>query len=324
MSETENISKMAEILAKDIFKELKWQRERPINTNYPCINIESHAKKTHPSDIVFSYIEPYTGHRLYVQLDLKSYARSTIKADSIAASISSLAIAVECATISDEWKKLYVSGTNSIDVIGLLFIFNHDGGFDSQFDSFLENVAHKNPRIPSGVKVFVIGPQDIWYLNNIIMDMKVLRGDRELPPLDSCTYYYPDSRSRVVRDDWNCAATIECLKGPWQILKYRESRGGFSLLIYYRGNGDTVQEFVYLIDKLVHFQLVANAESIRLRAPYASQNAAATFAIAVKTYLGALYQEGDSLKHKLEKLKLETMQKCTPNFSQIEIGMEAR
>ena len=34
MAETENISKMAELLASAIFKELKWQQEAPLNTNY--------------------------------------------------------------------------------------------------------------------------------------------------------------------------------------------------------------------------------------------------------------------------------------------------
>jgi hypothetical protein len=99
--------------------------------------------------------------------------------------------------------------------------------------------------------------------------------------------------------------------------------GSIHLLIYYRGTGDTVQEFIYLIDKLVHFQWVAMCATIRLRAPYASQNAAATFALAVKEYADPLGEAG-KVSDKLKKIRLENIQKVTPNFSEIEIGMEAR
>ena len=101
------------------------------------------------------------------------------------------------------------------------------------------------------------------------------------------------------------------------------SDGGIHLLIYYRGTGDTVQEFIYLIDKLVHFQWVAMCVTIRLRAPYASQNAAATFALAVREYAEPL---GESTKdsEKLKKIRLETIHTVNPNFSEIEIGMDAR
>jgi hypothetical protein len=127
----------------------------------------------------------------------------------------------------------------------------------------------------------------------------------------------------VVLDDWGCPATLECLKAPWQIVKYRKEDSSLHLLIYYRGVGDTVQEFIYLIDKLVHFQWVAMCATIRLRAPYASQNAAATFGLAIKEYAEPLVGS-QPITEKLKKLRLESIPQVTPNFSEIEIGMEAR
>ncbi|GBG01588.1 hypothetical protein AZSI13_09150 [Azospira sp. I13] len=324
MAETENISKMAELLASAIFKELKWQQEAPLNTNYSCVLTESHGKKTHPADVVYWYKDPYKGSRIYVLTDLKSYARGSITADTVKGSVTNLALSVECAKISDEWRRRFISGSDNTDLVGMLFIFNHDQGWDAEFPTFLGKMFDEYPRIPSGVRLYIFGPQDIWYLNNIIFDMKALRGDGELPQLSDCSFLYPDlSRSKVVQDDWGCAATLECLKAPWQIIKYRMNDGSIHLLIYYRGAGETVQEFIYLIDKLVHFQWVAMCATIRLRAPYASQNAAATFALAVKEYADPL---GESTKdsEKLKKIRLETIQKVTPNFSEIEIGMEAR
>jgi hypothetical protein len=324
MAETENIAKMAEMLSSSIFKELKWQQAGPLNTNYDCVSSESHEKRTHPADVVYWYKDPYKGSRVYVLTDLKSYAHRSIAVDAIKGSITNLALSVECAKISAEWRQRFISGSDNTDLVGMLFIFNHDNAWDTQFPVFLHKMIDEYPKIPSGVRLYIFGPQDILYLNNIITDMKVLRGDSVLPQLSDCSFLYPDlSRLKVVPDDWECAATLDCLKAPWQIIKYRKNDGSIHLLIYYRGTGETVQEFIYLIDKLVHFQWVAMCATIRLRAPYASQNAASTFEHAVKEYADPL---GNSTKdsEKLKKIRLETISTVTPNFSEIEIGMVTR
>ncbi len=324
MAETENISKMAELVAQAMFKELKWNQEDPLNTNSACVFPETHEKKTHPADIVYWYKDPYVGNRVYVLCDLKSYARGSITTDSIKGAVTNLALSVECAKVSEEWRRRFITGTTNVDLQGMLFIFNHDNGWDAEFPRFLSKIFDAYPQIPSGVRIYIFGPQDIWYLNNIIYDIKVLRGEGELPSLDDCSFLYPDlSRARVVQDDWGCAATLECLKAPWQIIKYRKQDSSLHLLVYYRGTGDTVQEFVYLIDKLVHFQWVAMCATIRLRAPYASQNAAATFALAIKEYASPLGGVA-TITEKLKKIKLQTISQVTPNFSEIEIGMGAR
>jgi len=184
MAETENISKMAERLAHTMFKELKWNQEDPLNTNFKCVT-ELHGKKTHPADVVYWYKDPYKGSRIYVLCDLKSYARGSITADTVKGGVTNLALSVECAKVSDEWRRRFVTGTDNTDLVGMLFIFNHDKGWDAEFPTFLGKMFDEYPRIPSGVKLYILGPQDIWYLNNIVYDMKTLRGDGHLPILIS-------------------------------------------------------------------------------------------------------------------------------------------
>lgn len=325
MSETANISRMAEILADDIFLELKWQKEGPPNINYPCKK-PAHGKKTHPADVIFSYKDPYDEIRHFILIDLKSYTDTSITPLKVSEAIVSLGKAVDCTETNDGWKKLFYSGSENFDVTGLLFVFNHDGTFDSSFSEILTKVSKDQPSIPSDVRVHVLGPEDVWYLNNIVNDMHVLRSKGKLPPSAECGFYYPDlSRTKVVMDEWGSAATIECLKGAWQIIKYKDStNGGVSLIVYYRGAGTGVDEFIYLIDMLVHYQLVANMSSIQVRAPFANKDAPGIFQNAVKKYIEPLREKGVSNISKIEKLKLEMVQKVVPNFSEIEIGLNQR
>lgn len=79
MAETINIAKMAEKLSKGIFLEFLWGRMEHTNINWPCENQEKHEVKTHPSDVVFWYDEPYSQSRTYVNCDLKSYDKGDRK-----------------------------------------------------------------------------------------------------------------------------------------------------------------------------------------------------------------------------------------------------
>lgn len=324
MSETANISIMAEILADEILIELKWRKEGAPNVNYKC-QTPAHSKKTHPADVVFSYSDPYDEIRHYIQLDLKSYTGSSITLANISDAVVSLGKAVDCTETNKEWKKHFHDEADNFDVTGLLFVFNHDGTYDVDFGGLLKKLAKDQPSIPASSKVHVFSPQDVWYLNNIVTDMHILRSKGRLPKNTECGFYYPDlSRTKVVMDEWGCAATIECLQGAWQILKYKDENGGVSLVVYYRGAGSTTDEFVFLIDMLVHYQLIANMTSIQIRAPFADKEAPAVFENAIKQYVEPLRNRGISNVSKIEKLKLEMIQKVIPNFSEVEIGLNQR
>lgn len=77
MAETANISKVAEIISSEIFPCFGWTERGPRNENWKCVDA-THHKVTHPSDIVFYYLEPYENTRTYINCDLKSYSDSTI------------------------------------------------------------------------------------------------------------------------------------------------------------------------------------------------------------------------------------------------------
>nr|WP_315206710.1 hypothetical protein [uncultured Albidiferax sp.] len=78
MAETANIAAIAEKLSGELFAEFFWKRTGPMNENWACAKPDHHNVKTHPSDVVFYYDEPYAKQRIYVNCDLKSYAKSSI------------------------------------------------------------------------------------------------------------------------------------------------------------------------------------------------------------------------------------------------------
>ena len=75
MSETENIARMAEEVASEIFPALYWEKVPPINQNWACVKRPEHGRektKTHPTDAVYRYLHPYTGKHTYIIFDFKT------------------------------------------------------------------------------------------------------------------------------------------------------------------------------------------------------------------------------------------------------------
>ncbi len=113
MAETANIAKMAKLISDDLFAEFFWQQVGPIDTNWTCENQDLHNVKTHPSDVVFFYNNPYSLSRTYVNVDLKSYATGSITKAKITPSIESLAKSVSCAEKSQEWQERFIHDRRS-------------------------------------------------------------------------------------------------------------------------------------------------------------------------------------------------------------------
>ena len=65
MAETDNIAKLAEIVSNDLLARFFWGRSGSWNQNWPCENQRHLPRKTHPSDVVFYYDEPYSLRRAY-------------------------------------------------------------------------------------------------------------------------------------------------------------------------------------------------------------------------------------------------------------------
>lgn len=324
MGETGNISKMAEIISKEIFSIFKWEKLGPLNVNWSCQHPQ-HGKKTHPSDVVFCYAEPYRQRTTYVNCDLKSYAKGTIAADAIRKSIESLAMAIECANVSPEWQKQYLKYNDAnAEIVGLLFIYNHDGLYDGDFDGMMRQLNKAILKIPKNVKIFVLGPRDICYLKTIVNDIKVMDSDEGLGGNDKRCFYYPDLIvEKVLRKDFSIAATLEVLTGPWQILKYRiPASSDYGLVFYYKFSGKDVEEFLYIIDYLFHYQLLQNCSKITIKLPNGHAHASAVFDHAVKEY-AARYEDQNEIVERLKSISFEHVTNIITEFNQTHIGMNS-
>lgn len=325
MAETINIAKMAEKLSKGIFGEFLWQRMEHTNLNWPCEDQENHAVKTHPSDVVFWYDEPYSQSRMYVNCDLKSYAKGTINAGNIREAIESLAKALSCAEKSQEFHEKFVHSNVSIEMCGLLFVYNHDGEYDKDFGKILAQVKNEKLDIPKGSKIVVFGPEDIFWLNNIHHEIAYLRGGEGLiSARDNCKFFYPHLvRKKNVQLEHAKAATLEMLTAPWIILSFvdpqKNNKKGFT--IFMRRRGHTVEEFLYLIDYLMHYQIITSDNEVFIRILDPHPNATAFFAKAKDQYITD-YEGGQDIRSRLNAIQFGQLNDVRTRFSELELSRQ--
>jgi len=326
VAETENISKMADKISKDIFGVFGWERVGPKNVNWKCVYPQEHSKSTHPSDVVFTYRDPYRNTNVYINCDLKSYAKSSINKLNIAGAIKSLCSTIECAQVSPEWQDLYLQKGSTPDISGMLFVYNHDGGYDKEFKNYLQLIDDSNFKIGSGCKVFVVEPFDVLYLNIIANDILKMRGTKDLPDIENCTFYYPDLFRKKKNDlTTNSPATVEMLLGPWQILKYKIN-GVTGIIFYVKTHGETVEEFLYLIDYLIHYQVISFCDEILIKLPFENKLAASNFEKSINEYSRQQSNAKEEIEKFAERLKAKIKYESVTNivsvFSEIAIGME--
>lgn len=271
MAETVNIAEVAARISKDIFKHFLWEAHPKWDDNFKCSN-EQHKgeggkpKATHPGDVVFLYEDPYLGKRIYLHTDLKSYKKDTINSSTLRGAFKSLCLTIECAKESSEWRKKYsVDTSEQHEVRGMLFIHNHDNGYEKSFYDAIDKVNLQALPIAPGTLLHFLGPHDIQRLYSIGNDIIRLKGEGELPA--EYTFYYPDLvMSRRQGDVWNQPATIETLTGPYIIIKHsgtESCQAGY--VIYYNRPGSSAEEFEYFLDSLSRYQMLDSGEKIRIR-----------------------------------------------------------
>ena len=271
MAETINIGEIAVNISKDIFKHFMWDTHPKHDDNFKCTNKEhigkgGNPKSTHPGDVVFSYEDPYIGKRIYLHTDLKSYAADSITSTSLRTAFQSLCMTVECAKESSDWRKKYsVDASEAHEVRGMLFVHNHDNGYDKPFYEAINKVNLQNLPIAPGSLLHFLGPHDIQRLYNIGNDIIRLKSEKELS--DDYTFYYPDmAMSRRQGDVWNQPATIESITGPYIIIKHKSTeQASEGYVIYYNQLGESPEEFVYFLDTLSRYQMLESGEKIRIR-----------------------------------------------------------
>jgi len=128
--ETAGIAELANKISKELFEWFKWERVPVLDQNFRCVKQEKHAPRkktdhTHPVDVVFHYVDPYLGRRVLLNTDLKSYAKGSISASAIRSALRSLAQTIDCACVSEEWSGRYDLTNESLDVRGMLFVYNN-------------------------------------------------------------------------------------------------------------------------------------------------------------------------------------------------------
>lgn len=330
MSETSKIALMAMKLSEEVFSEFFWTKVGPEDQNWPCEDKEMHEVSTHPADVVFYYDEPYSQRRTFVHCDLKSYAKGSITAHALQGAVESLAKQVACAEKSERWRDLYMHGNVTPNVCGLLFIYNHDGAYDKDFSSLLDGVNYKGLMLPKGARLFVLGPRDVFWIDNIRYDIRQLRGTagpNALPAAQHCKFFYPQLDGRAnLHPEKARAATLEMLTSPWTVFEYKHgpnlSQRG--VIVFYRRSGETEEEFMYLLDFLRHYQVMEDATKVEVRSMASDGAASARFQKAKQRYVESLGDNGNSteLAGKVSAIGYTKMTQTVTDFSSIDLGMD--
>lgn len=322
MSETANIAKMAEIVSAEIFGKIGWQRIGPTNYSWPCRKQEHRNKGgrgDHPTDVVFFYESPYEGKRVYVNTDLKSYGKDSIQPNAVAAAVKSLAQAVECANISPEWQNAYQGRGTSCIVHGLLFIYNHDAEYTGRLLSKLPSVLREFTITP-GRRVYVMGPEQVLFLYNALLDMDLYRISAKLAHESAYEFFQPDLIGRPKVRAQHVVPTVEALLGPWLIFHIR-SEGTKHLLFYYRGAGQREDEWTYILDYLLHYQLLDGDTEASIRLPNAGNEAPAVFERAKQAYIQKLALS-PMFQFRYRAISCEPLRQAVRVFSEMHLGMD--
>ncbi|MFC7420440.1 hypothetical protein ACFQNF_11220 [Iodobacter arcticus] len=310
MSETINTSEMARVIFKEVFRHLNWKKFGPEDVPWSCVN-PAHNKRQHPTDSVFYYDNPFTNKKVFFNVDLKSYAANTIAKLPIQGAVKSLYIATQCATMSEEWKQIFLQGFSDVEEVnGLLFVYNHDNSCIKDMNEYLADLAKNDAyfTFKGKQKVYVIGHDDVAYLVNVTNDLKGLKGDQEVP-LDTTEsgFFYPSySGGRMQISDWDTPAVIESILGSWLLYRYKKDNG-FSIIAYYKGRGDDYREFIYLIDMVTVFQLIKTSLCIDIRAPNLSRMAPSSLEAAFEIYSKESLNPEKSKNLLSSKIKLTTI-----------------
>lgn len=264
MAETSNTAQLADIVSTEIFKWLKWGASPVKDVNWSCEQSKKHNdKKTHPSDVVFYYEHPYSGKTVYINTDLKSYKSASISTNSVRGDLKNLAMAIDCALISEDWQSKYSHNNNVSEVFGLLFIFNYDNSYKKDFLKILNKISLESIGIERTQRIAVFGPETINYLINVVEDLRKVVQNKEQFNESAYDFYYPNMVQNKKHTLDSYAATIEVILSPYMIVKFKDNHDK-DYTIYYKEKGDTVEEFVYLIDTLSTYQILTPNNNVDL------------------------------------------------------------
>lgn len=313
--ETANIAEMAARISKEVFRRFLWEPVGPVDTNWECLNPE-HNRKTHPSDVVYAYQDPYLDERVYVNADLKSYACTSITSGKIGGAVHSLSTAIDCAATNEDWQKTYAVKPGNWRCDGLLFIYNHDGEFEADFHTKLRNAPSKNIAAGKAKRLFVLGPKRIEFLANVANDISLALTD-DVPLSPNYGFYYPDLvRHRHQAFVARAPASLEMLTAPWLTV----SNGEASYIVYVALSDPEIEDFTFLIDSFFRYQMLDRVKkiSVRLVNPLDTTDALTKFSRARERFIASPYVAQDRLSH----VECSAVTRVIARYDQYQIGME--
>ncbi len=316
MAETKNIDEMAAIISDKIFTEMKWK----LNVNYMDINWKCcdkfHDKDTHPTDLVFSYVDPYTELTQYIQTDLKSYQKSSISPLKIGNAIKSLAMQVKCARESAEWAGFYREGESKYGLHGMLFIYNNDDAYDRDLLETIESKSTHEYIMPKDSTLSIFTPKLIRFLMTVVENIKERRNIetdesdasvwKKIPKREECSFYYPDKHNKCVSDSQHHSATIEMITSGMLLYSYEHPTHKKKILnIFWDELIDSESYFIYLFEFIFNYQMLNLFERIYVITPFSSTSIM-YFTKAQKIYKSQ-YAITETQREKLGKVELISM-----------------
>ncbi len=345
MAENGPIEDLAKIVSQDLLSRFKWQQHGPCDQDFACDDEAKHKpekkkqKHTHPVDVVFSYKDPYLNKVIYLNTDLKSYAKGSINASKIELALDSLAKTISCAQYSPEWSEKYNFSQIDCEVRGLLFVFNHDNQLQHDFHEFFNPPKPEKGRrdkavnlekvsLCAGQQLHIIDPFLINYMLTITNDMNEMIAKKEFPD-EEYGFYYPQlTYHKVAVTDKYLPATIEVLSSPFMIIKHgavikynrvkrvEEEVYPEGFVIYYNEKGLSDNEFFYLLDLLSNYQILDGVNKIRIRFAYREKNdrILSHFQRGIEKYSHE-YGLDDEAKRRLESLDIKVISTVKEFFS---------
>jgi hypothetical protein len=112
------------------------------------------------------------------------------------------------------------------------------------------------------------------------------------------------------------------LLGPIQVLRYEipNESNYYGMLVYYKKEGKSIDEFIYLIDYLFHYQQFQNNRNMIICLVNPCKDAISIFEAAKKEYL-VKCNEDEGLAERLKIIKCRIVSNVIKIFNQTEIGM---
>lgn len=330
MSETKQIAEMATKVADDLFEIFKWKRKVVEDHSWACVTPEEHGgKKDHPSDCVFHYRDPYDNEMKYINTDLKSYKSGSITKTQIRKAIHSLTYATNCAAYNEHWKNLF-KPEDPHTVLGMLFVYNHCDEYNGDFNKIVRetnSISKEDPKVnhlEGDNKVYVMSPYMITELHSIVSDIQTCIGKRILPDTDQMCFFHPNEilNKNHFDEDYSEPATLEMLFSPWIILKHAAAKNNDAgYVIYYMKEGKEVDEFIYLLDALSYYQILNSKGSVKIKFAKKNEYCALNLKEAINRYFKDLGYEDSRIQKIQESLVGNTINRVTPQFSAIELGV---